>query len=319
MVLYPGLGLLMCLASCKKQERAPTPAASHQKGSTTKRPSSEPARGKPSASATHHSQQPAKCRAIGVRGSAIVEGGEPIRRGDALDGRRWLTLEQNSEVVVRHADSSREYALIGPAHALPCRAGAEEVLLETGELRAAPGGGARAGALVLVATPLGLVSYGNAGLTLRATSRAHDVQVQSGSAWLEPGAGAKRDGKAELIGPKAKGSLLRLPGHTSAGAVEACEQAANQALELAKRLLGEPPSTGMGDAAAEHMRLRSKARQACLVAEAGLGLAKEPGDAKELRERVARANERWQRVPSRSNQGYDPEPGTAKESPRPGH
>ncbi len=146
MVLYPGLGLLMCLASCKKQERAPTPAASHQKGSTTKRPSSEPARGKPSASATHHSQQPAKCRAIGVRGSAIVEGGEPIRRGDALDGRRWLTLEQNSEVVVRHADSSREYALIGPAHALPCRAGAEEVLLETGELRAAPGGGARAGA-----------------------------------------------------------------------------------------------------------------------------------------------------------------------------
>ncbi len=143
-------------------------------------------------------------------------------------------------------------------------------------------------------------------MTLRATSRAHDVQVQSGSAWLEPGAGAKRDGKAELIGPKAKGSLLRLPGHTSAGAVEACEQAANQALELAKRLLGEPPSTGMGDAAAEHMRLRSKARQACLVAEAGLGLAKEPGDAKELRERVARANERWQRVPSRANQGHEP-------------
>ena len=256
------------------------------------------------------------CRAIRVTGSPALEGGASVRRGDALDGHRWLTLEGGSEVVIRHADSSREYALVGPARALPCRAGAEEVLIESGRFRAAPGGGARAGALVLVATPLGTLRYGNAELLLRATSRTNEIQVNSGSAWVEPGAGAKRDGKPALVGPKASGRLLRLPGHTPAGLVAACERAADEAAAMARLLLGKAPPKSVGTAAAEHMRLRSSARQACLIAEASLGLAKEPDDAKQLRDRVVLANRRWQDVPFAAGH-QNAEPGPVKEPPGP--
>lgn len=221
----------------------------------------------------------------------------PVERGSAIEGTRWLSLEPNSEVVVRHASSAREYSVAGPALVLPCREGMEEIVLTRGELRASQGGGARAGAFVTVATPWGTVRYGHAALVVRVTSRQAEVSVNGGSAWLEAGEGARLVGGTKLTGPKAKGHLLRSPSFSIEKAIAHCEASAALAEQKAKVLLGQPRLPGFGKQAAEHVKLRRRARQACRIAESALQLADKPDVAKPLGQRLSDSNQRWQDLP----------------------
>lgn len=169
----------------------------------------------------------------------------------------------------------------------------------SGALRAAPGGGARPGAFVTIATPLGSIRYGNADVSVHAKSRRIDVEANGGSVWVDPAAPARLVGKPKLTGPKAKGGLVldRVPDPQHL--VGACEKAANDSEDKAKSLFAGSAAGGLGSGAAAHMVLRSAARQACLVAEAALGLANQPELTAALTERLERANQRWQRVPLR--------------------
>jgi len=236
------------------------------------------------------------CRAIKVTGE-VFQDAIPLKRGDEIDGSHWLDLEPGGSVVVRHAQSSREYTLSGPGRARPCHRGEEEVLLARGEFKATSGGGARPGAFVSVATPWGTLRYGNADAAIRATSQAAEVSVQAGTVWVDAAQGAKLVGDAKLTGPKAKASLRATPGHNLEALVGACEADAKSAEDKAESLLQGRNQPGFGREAAEHMRLRAAARRTCQVAEAGLGLAVEPATAAALEKRLASANQRWQRVP----------------------
>lgn len=243
-----------------------------------------------------------RCRAMKVSGVVTPDGAGPLKRGAELDGERWLTLKDGASIVVRHAQSSREYALSGPGRARPCHSGHEEVLLASGELKATAGGGVRPGAFVTIATPWGTLRYGNADLTIRAASQAAEVLVNAGTVWVEPSVGAKRSGEAKLTGPKAKGLLEATPEHSPEALVRTCELSAKAAEDKAEALVRAPNRAGIGAEAAQHVRLRSAARNSCQIAEAALGLAIEPGVATALAKRLDAADQQWQRVPGKMRQ-----------------
>lgn len=293
-VVWFGLWLVGCNSSAPKPSPSALPSSSARPSvsaaQNTQRyaPPASSAQARP----TEH------CRAIKVTGAVLPDGGALLKRGDEIDGGQWLDLKQGASVVVRHAQSSREYTLSGPGRARPCHRGEEEVLLARGEFKATSGGGARPGAFVTVATPWGTLRYGNADATIRAASQAAEVSVQTGTVWVDAAQGAKLAGDAKLTGPKAKASLRAMPGHDLEALVGACEADAKSAEDKAESLLHRGNQPGLGAEAAEHMRLRAAARRSCQVAEAGLGLAVEPASAIELEKRLASANQRWQRVPS---------------------
>ncbi len=280
-----------CLGACKDKE----PSPSGPKSSANARASARPRPARPKAP----SITPGPCRAIAVSGSVTLGNSKELHPGDAVDGKVWVNVAKQAKLVIRHGSSSREYALVGPARALPCRQGEEQVLLESGEFKASQGGGAGGGRLVDVATPLGNVRYGNATLTIRATSQKSEVVVHAGSCWLEPASGAQLEGPQQLTGPKAAGGLRRSAGYSVAGTLAECEKRAQEAENKAKSLFAKVPTQGLGAAAAEQMRARAGARRACLVAEAALRLAPEPTGVAALRQRLEQANLTWQRVPER--------------------
>ncbi|HEY6724258.1 MAG TPA: hypothetical protein VI197_09505 [Polyangiaceae bacterium] len=253
----------------------------------------------PSASASASASMRATeyCRALTVTGEVLVDGAAPLKRGDEVDGKRWLTLKPGASVVIRHAHSSREYALSGPGRARPCHRGEEEVLLAAGEFKATSGGGARPGAFVTLATPWGTLRYGNADASIRATSQAAEVRVTTGTVWVDAAQGAKLLGDAKLTGPKARATLRATGEYSRDAIVSACEADSKTAEEKAESLLKGRGQPGFGAEAAEHMRLRAAARRSCQVAQATLGLAVEPAEAAALEKRLDGANSRWQRVP----------------------
>jgi len=292
-VVWFGLWLVGCNSSASSPAPSAQPSASAALGPSAA--NSTQRRAPPVASARARPTE--HCRAIKVTGEVLKDAGPPLKRGDEVDGSYWLDLKRGASVVVRHAQSSREYTLSGPGRARPCHRGEEEVLLARGEFKATSGGGARPGAFVTVATPWGTLRYGNADAAIRATSQAAEVSVQTGTLWVDAAQGAKLMGAAKLTGPKAKGSLRATPSHNLEALVGACEAAAKSAEDKAESLLRGRNQPGFGAEAAEHMRLRAAARRSCQVAEAGLGLAVEPATAAALDKRLASANEHWQRVP----------------------
>lgn len=291
------IGVIVCLGltGCNRSRSEATPSA--------KPAASASAPAKPEAPVASSRLRPTEyCRAIKVSGQVTPDGAGPLTRGAELEGDRWLTLKEGASVVVRHAQSSREYALTGPGRARPCHSGQEEVLLASGELKATTGGGVRPGAFVTIATPWGTLRYGNADLTIRAASQAAEVRVNAGTVWVEPSQGATRTGEAKLTGPKAKGRLEATAEHSPEMLFRNCERNAKAAEDKAEALVHAPNRPGIGAEAAQHVRLRSAARNSCQIAEAALGLAIEPALATALAKRLDAANQQWQRVPSKMRQ-----------------
>jgi len=248
-------------------------------------------------SAPHASQVKPACRALLVVGRATVDGA-PIATSALLDGAHWVELEAGASVALRHTLTSREFKLIGPARVLPCRNGAEQLLLSFGQMSTSANLGVRPGAEVLIATPAGIVRYGDAALDLEFGIKGLSVRVKQGEAWVEP----EEHGKPAFKNPLHNGGEAHLAAqHSSARALaDACQTAAETAQESAQRVLDNGAAgaeSSLGVRAAAHMRARSKARVACAIAASAAFAASDPAERQSLSASVAHSDELWQMVP----------------------
>ncbi len=297
--LVAGMLGLACLSACSKSGNSSRPAPSAGVNANSKANTSGSAAPSASARATvpHLVQVKAECRALAVAGKATTEG-VPIRVGDLLDGEHWVVLEAGSSVALRDTLTSRELKLIGPGLELPCRHGAEQVLIAQGRLSTSTTLGVRPGAEVLIATPAGTVRYGDAAIELEFGPKGLHVRVKEGDAWLEP----ENLGQPPFKNPLHNPSQASLPPSkaTASELVEACNAAADTAAESARRVLaaGTPQApASLGARAAAHVRNRSAARAACSIAAAAAGSVTDPAARQSLWDSITHADEVWQSVP----------------------
>jgi hypothetical protein len=289
---------LACVSACEKAKgssesgaRSATPAPS-----AAPRPSAAPKPSEPRASAPAPQAKPA-CRALTVTGLATVDG-VPLASAGLVDGAHWVELAAGASIALRHTQTSREFKLTGPAHVLPCRDGSEQILLADGQLSTSASLGVRPGAEVLIATPEGVVRYGDAALDLEFSEKGLRLRVKQGEAWLE----AEEQHKPRFENPIRSGAEARLPRTRpkAQSLVDACRVAAETADASARRVLGgKDPGEGetLGARAASHMRERSKARTTCAIAAAAAFTERDPAIRQRLSRAVAHADELWQSVP----------------------
>ena len=280
-------------AACSKPTGTGTPSPSAAPSASSLTTSSAPS----PTTVPHAVQSKPACRALDVVGKANVDG-TPIVVGSLLDGEHWVTLEAGSSVALRHTLTSREFKLIGPGNILPCRHGAEQILVAIGQLSTSANLGVRPGAEVLIATPSGTVHYGDAAIDLEFGPKGLRVRVKQGEAWLEPEA----RGKPKFKNPVRSGAEARLAGDQPSvqALLAACQTAAQNAQESAQRVLtpSDPATVGsLGTRAAAQMRDRAAARAACAMAEAEVGATRDSAERQRLSESVVHADELWQSVP----------------------
>ena len=131
------------------------------------------------------------CRVIDATGTpdSLVVGGQ-VPNG-------WITIAAGGKLTVRHPRSTRESVFLGPAEVVPCVGAQESHWLRSGTFKSAPGSGEAPGHEAWVITPLGVVRYGVAGLTVQMDTRdakraTATVTVASGSArvWHPSASGA---------------------------------------------------------------------------------------------------------------------------------
>jgi hypothetical protein len=181
---------------------------------------------------------------------------------------------------------------------LPCRDGSEQILLADGQLATSANLGVRPGAEVLIATPDGVVHYGDAALDLEFGSKGLRVRVKQGEAWVEP----EERGKPRFKNPVRSGAEARLARSPAKPQtlVDACERAAQAAEASARRVLhgeGAGGDDSLGARAAAHVRERAKARTTCAVAAAATFTERDPAIRQRLSASVAHADALWQSVP----------------------
>lgn len=240
------------------------------------------------------------CRAMQVSGKAGFRHGLRIQKGAVLDGKRWLELEGDATISVRHATSTREFTLSGPGLVLPCLGGEEDVVLASGRVETAQGAGVRPGAEVRVATPFATLTYGDATLDIKVSSTKLDVTISGGEAQatLTPGLGKP----PKLL--NAKNKKLSVPGKLDAervkARVERCEEKAKEAEDQARRVITPGPSDGgsLGERAAAHVVLRGAARLECLSARAAVVALGDEASQKDLEKRLDQADLQRTRVPT---------------------
>jgi len=288
-----GLGLLLAAAACDGDPKPSPPGpASAATPSAVALASAAPSASVPT---RHPKIAPATrpgCRVIALSGE-VKEDDTVLANGTVIYGTRWLRLAKGASLTLRHTVSSREVSLEGPGLALPCLEGEEDALLAEGTFQSTAGPGARPGAEVVVFTPTGTVSYGDAQISLRASKAKSEVTTSKGEAWVLPSKDATRKGPEKLGGPKDKTTL------TAKGGVEPlvaeCERSAGEAEGLARAVLTPTAGDGgtLGDRAAAHLKARKVARGACGSARAAA--ATEPDAAKRagLEKRVEEAGKRW--------------------------
>jgi hypothetical protein len=245
-------------------------------------------------------EAPKSCRALVVNG--VVKGGStqlPLQT--RLEAAGFIELGENARLVVKHARSGRELTVEGPARAKLCPSGEEQILLASGRFKSTTGVGARPGAEVWVATPAGLIRYGDAELKVQADAKKAVLSVTSGDAWIEPARGSTLKGAGHLAG-NGTATLSRGAGSTTASLVADCEQAAEAARSAAERVFAGTGQDGgdagsLGDRAAEQVRARRAARSACASAGAAVGQVTDREEQDRLAARIDRADRVWRLVP----------------------
>lgn len=208
------------------------------------------------------------CRVLGVRGttSGVVPG-----VGELLTGAAWLDLPASIELSLKHTETTRELSLIGPGRFLACPAGKESVVVARGTVSTTPGPGARAGAEVELATPLGLVHYSDAKLRLEVSDKALTLEVEQGAAALLP---SQRAGKpSEGTSVHAPKGHAKVEGRADAAALASeCRQAEARISEQ-QSSAGAAVGSARGAWAASMFEARRASRFACSIALAASGIA----------------------------------------------
>jgi len=230
---------LAWVCACAKHDRASRPGGA----SATAAASAAPRASEPKA-VPHVEQAKPACRALAVTGLATVDGA-PLTTSALLDGAHWVELAAGATVALRHTVTSREFKLIGPGHALPCRAGSEQVLLADGQLSTSANLGVRPGAEVLIATPEGVVHYGDAALDVefganacvsnKARRGSSQKSEASRTSRTQCAAGRRRVCRARAPGLRRSSMPARAPRRRHEQALVACSAA--QALAVATHSL----------------------------------------------------------------------------------
>lgn len=236
-----------------------------------------------------------------VAGKVGFRHGRRIAKGTALDGKRWLQLEEGAVVALRHATSTRELTLKGPGLILPCLGGDEDVLVARGIVQTSTGAGVRPGAEVRIGTPFGAVSYGDAALVANVEAAKLTLSITGGQATFTP----KRPSAGKEPRPlDQRHTKISAGGKLSLELVKTrvgdCEAAAEKAETQAREVISPSGDAGtLGDRAAQHVRLRAAARLECLSARAAVVSLPDEGVQKDLEKRLDEADRRRTRVPSR--------------------
>lgn len=290
--------LAAALGGCDEDEPSSAdrpPAVASAARSAPPAPGPEPSA---SAAAPASSDQPPQlvraparvCRAIAVRGEVTTPEARPIASMDPLDETGWLELGEGASVTVRHAQSTRELTFDGPGKVWPCYHEDEQFIVHSGTVHARAGAGARPGAEVVIATPFGVVRYGDSDLTATVAGSL-EVEVRSGEAWVE---GPGSEPAPETV--SAHQSTSRTDSEAVELLVQRCKDTAERARERARAVLDRSKDRStLGQRAAEHLRARQEARKACGIAVAAVG-PRTAKTASAIRE-IDRAEERWREVP----------------------
>jgi hypothetical protein len=283
------LGLALVSAGCDKGSRTPAPSASASALALVS-PSASIA---PLASASPPPRA-AFCRALRVVGDARV-GEAKLESGAELDGAEWVTLAKDASLTLKHTGSGREVALAGPALFRACRRGREQVLLTRGKVTAGIGMGARPGAEVLIATPVGGVRYAEADFSLLLDEQRLSLEVRAGQVELDAAQPSGKPSKGPL---HAKDKLVLPLGKPEPAALMArCQEAAEAAQASARRVGDKAAAEPLAERAQAHVRARQAARSACTVAAAATGLAADPEAQASLWAEAARWEGLWETIP----------------------
>jgi hypothetical protein len=239
------------------------------------------------------------CRVLGLKGEGRA-GEASLALGSVIDGSTWVTLEKDASLTLKHSGSGREIGIAGPALFRACLRGREQVLLPRGKLTGVPGMGARPGAEVLVATPLGAFRYGDADFVLSLDEKQLSIEIRTGQVELDSALATGNAAKAAQNGLHAK-DKLRLPtGKPDPQALMArCGEKASAAEASARKLAQRDAPEPLGERAKAHVEARKAARAACTVAAAASGLVADPEARAGLWAEAVRWEGLWETIPRR--------------------
>ena len=231
---------------------------------------------------------------------------KPLVQGDLIGQSPWFEVGAKGKVTIKWTSSGREITVVGPARVRACEAGEEEVVVARGTVTTSVGAGARPGADVWLATPLGLLRWGDASLRVDTTPLADHVRIAAeiGSIGVDPAEGVSGCPKAVQGGMKCE--LVRLSGAakkqvTAAYLRHVCQKNADEAGLAGASVLrpaGAPDAGTLGERTAHHIEARQKARGACLVAIAAAAAAPPPDDLSHVEDELLAADRRWREPPS---------------------
>jgi hypothetical protein len=230
----------------------------------------------------------------------------PLVQGDLLAPRAQLELASGAEVTVQSTVSTREIALEGPAVAEACPLGEEEIRLSRGKVTGFPGMGVRPGTDVWVATPLGVVRFNDAKLTIEvsgATAGKLEVVLLAGQARFVPAFGtsafrSSEDGGAPNDVPIRAGApfVVERAGRARiVDMVSVCSSQSESAERAARAVVapaGDASMSALGDRAFAEVRAKQRARASCGSAWAELAL--DPSDRdRSISARLTLAEQKW--------------------------
>jgi hypothetical protein len=300
-----GLLFLLSASACSAKKGAPSPvpsvAAPATAASAAALAVAAPAASQGAVSAETAREPPPEevlkatkaCRAVTVKGVVSTEDGKKIAAGDPLDRPVWLDLGAGAQLAVKHSGTAREVVFHGPGHILPCERGEERFLMTRGGAVTATWAGARPGAEVLIATPMGVVRYGDATLDVRVGNRTLRVQAAVGDAFIDVGDGSTGERVPAGSHADRKGAEVDIK-----ALVAECDKGARAAEALAREVLSPDDSkVSLGERAQAHVQGRKAARMKCAIAEAALGTLKMGQDRDDLGKTVAASEARWRGVP----------------------
>jgi hypothetical protein len=216
------------------------------------------------------------CRVLAVSGPNAKTSAAAYE-GRFFDGGAWVELAPDVSLALKHSETTREFAVHGPGRFLVCPSGDESVLVASGMFSSTAGPGSRAGAEVLVGTPLGTVRYADANLRIDVRPNSVELNVSQGSALFDRAGDATIGAATQTLeGPKGR---VRIAASTDATRlVQRCSELRSSITRGQKPAVPAAASAGpvLGSWAVTQLKARQAARIGCASARAASGRLDEP-------------------------------------------
>ena len=254
----------------------------------------------PSPSSTRHPPNRLPCRAVTVEGDvhfaamlASDAGTVPVMTHGLLPLEGWVDLAPSSRLVAKDPRTTRETSFRGPARVRACVDAEEESWVASGTFESAVGAGEVPGAEEWVATPLALLRYAAAKITVDAPGqgKAETMKVAAGVVYVWVAADAQGkllgadggglaptnvdEGWARLGEGQSASVTVAAPAAGHSGEVDGAERALAKCSTLANTAKEEASAVLRGGAdastVAAQVSTRRLAHAACAVASVRVG------------------------------------------------